>query len=119
LSGRRWLPALLWLAVIFVATSLPDAPAPPVPGGDKAAHAIMYGVLAALVVYALAGRPRFRAALVLAGAAIAAVAALDEWHQRFIPGRSASVGDWVADTAGAGFALLVFGAAVGRREPAR
>ncbi len=25
----------------------------------------------------------------------------DEWHQSFVPGRDASLGDWLADTIGA------------------
>ncbi len=25
----------------------------------------------------------------------------DEWHQSFVPGRDSSIGDWLADTAGA------------------
>jgi len=119
LSGRRWLPALLWLGLIFTATSIPNADVPSVPGGDKAAHAIMYGVLGALVASALGDRPRLWSWLIGAWAGIAAIAALDEWHQLFIPGRSASAGDWVADTAGVGIALLVFGVALRRREPIR
>jgi VanZ family protein len=119
LSVRRWAPALLWLAVILTATSIPNPAVPAVPGVDKAAHAIMYGVLAALVAYALSPSRRAHLWLVVAAPAIAAIAALDEWHQRFIPGRSASVGDWIADASGAGFALLVYGAVLGRRESAR
>ena len=117
--SRRWIPALLWLALIFTATSVPNPDVPAVPGGDKAAHAIMYGVLAALVARALAPMARARRWLVAAAPALALTAAADEWHQRFIPGRSASLGDWLADAAGAGFVLLVSGAVIGRRESAR
>jgi VanZ family protein len=119
LSGRRWLPPLLWLAVILTATSIPNPDVPAVPGGDKAAHAIMYGVLGALVAWAMAEGRRVRGWILGAWPAVAAVAAMDEWHQRFIPGRSASAGDWIADTAGAGFALLVCGAVLRRRESIR
>ena len=119
MSGRRWLPALLWLAVVFTLTSIPTPGVPRVPGGDKAAHAIMYGVLAALVARAVAPKSRARSWLLAAGPAIALTAAADEWHQRFIPGRAPSLGDWIADTAGAGFVLLVSGAMLRRRESAR
>ena len=34
--------------------------------------------------------------------------ALDEWHQGFVPGRDASVGDWVADSAGVILGLVLF-----------
>lgn len=120
MSGARWLPALLWLALVLTLTSIPNPNVPvALAGGDKAAHAIMYGVLGALVASALGDRPRLWSWLIGAWAGIAAIAALDEWHQLFIPGRSASAGDWVADTAGVGFALLVFGVALRRREPIR
>ena len=33
---------------------------------------------------------------------------VDEVHQSFVPGRDASVYDWLADTLGAGFGVLVF-----------
>ena len=117
--SRRWVPALLWLALIFTATSIPNPDVPSVPGVDKATHAIMYGVLAALVARALGPKAQVRSWLVGAAAGIALSGARDEWHQRFIPGRSASLGDWLADAAGAGFVLLVSGATVWRRESAR
>lgn len=31
----------------------------------------------------------------------------DEWHQSFVPGREASVADWIADTLGAAIANLL------------
>jgi VanZ family protein len=68
---------------------------------DKAVHFSMYFVLAVLLTrYVLAGRVVLRTAIVcVAGAAL--FGAADEWHQRFIPGRSTELADWVADTAGA------------------
>ena len=119
MSLRRWLPALLWLAVVFTLTSIPNPGTPDVPGGDKAAHAIMYGVFGATVAYALASGPWSAGRLAAAFAVTAAIAAVDEWHQRFIPGRSAAVGDWVADVVGAGVILLVSGVLWWRRESAR
>ena len=114
--SRRWVPALLWLAVIFTATSIPNPDVPAVPGGDKAAHAIMYGVLAALVGFALDVGGRSVTRLLLAFVALAGLAAADEWHQKLIPGRSGSVGDWIADVAGAAVTLLAAGAVWRRRE---
>jgi VanZ family protein len=37
-----------------------------------------------------------------------AFGASDEWHQSFVPGRSAEVADWVADTAGAACAAVLY-----------
>jgi VanZ family protein len=116
LSLRRWLPALVCLAVVFTLTSIPNPSVPQVPGGDKVAHVIMYGVFGATVTFGLAAGPHTARRLVLAFLATAAIAALDEWHQSFIPGRSAAVSDWVADVTGAGIILLASGVHWWRRE---
>jgi VanZ family protein len=39
--------------------------------------------------------------------AIAAFAAVDEWHQEFVPGRAADPIDWAADVVGAAAGLIV------------
>jgi VanZ family protein len=61
----------------------------------------MYAVLAFLCWRALAARlsVRRRVLCVVAGASL--FGALDEVHQRFIPGRTADPRDWTADTLGA------------------
>jgi VanZ family protein len=61
----------------------------------------MYGVLAALLTRVVqVDFGRWRAVIV--GIAIAsAFGAADEWHQRFIPGRSTELADWEADSLGA------------------
>jgi VanZ family protein len=41
------------------------------------------------------------------GVALSLLAALDELHQLFIPGRDAEVSDWLADTVGATAGLAV------------
>lgn len=119
MTAARWLPALLWLALVLTLTSIPNPSVPNVAGGDKVAHVIMYGVLAALVGFALdtGGRGIGRLAAALVG--LAALAAADEYHQRFIPGRAASMSDWIADTAGAASTLTATAAAWRRRETAR
>lgn len=107
MSVPRWLPAASWAALVFTLTSVPNPQVPSIPGGDKATHAVMYGVLAVLAHHAWPPdrRPAGARWLLLLG--IAAVAAVDEWHQLFIPGRSADVADWMADTAGAATALAL------------
>lgn len=115
--ARRWSPPALWLLAIFVSSSWPNPDPPDVPQGDKAVHLALYGVLAFLVGRAeptLARVPVRALATVLTCSAIAAV---DEWHQRFIPGRSPSAGDWAADSIGAALGLLL--AAVVARRMAR
>lgn len=105
----RWLLPGLWAAVILIATSWPNPHVPNVWSGDKAVHVAMYAGLTWLVVRALS--PAMTATRVVVVILMAAAfAAADEWHQRFIPGRSTSVADWVADAAGATLGALAAGA---------
>jgi len=69
---------------------------------DKLLHAAEYAVLGGLLAHALrfAGVPP-RRALIAAVLLASAFGATDEFHQSFVPGRSADVADWVADTLGA------------------
>lgn len=117
IEPRRWAPSMLWTAGIFIATSLPGSALPsisPFAGADKVVHASMYAALGALVARALAQGGR--RAFVLPLAMIALLAAGDEWHQLWIPGRSADVRDWMADVAGATVGLAFTYMALSRRE---
>jgi VanZ family protein len=97
------------MAVIFVATSIPNLQE--LPGGlsDTSYHAAGYAVLGALFVRGFAAA-RWEgvspAAVLLAVACAAAYAAFDEWHQRFVPGRFPDVRDFAADAAGAAAAAI-------------
>ena len=107
-AGRsRWAPPALWATALVIATSWPNPDVPQVGQGDKLVHLLLYGILAWLLVRAepTLAMVRRRAALTIMG--LACFAALDEWHQDFVPGRSASTADWAADTIGgaAGLAL--------------
>jgi len=91
------------MAVIFWESSLTTAP---LPGGmsDKVAHAMGYALLGGLVARAMAGGFPVPFSL-WSGAGSVAITVLyaisDEWHQRFVPGRSADVQDLLADAIGA------------------
>jgi VanZ family protein len=103
----RWGPVVLWAAMIFVLSSFSSLPAPPAGFTDKHAHFATYGVLAALLVWALTDRSPARMTWATAAAAVALAAlygASDEWHQSFVPGRDASALDLAADTLGAAIA---------------
>lgn len=75
---------------------------------DKMAHATVFGALALAMDLALRqsapGWPLYRRHLLILGA-VAAYGVFDELHQRFVPGRDCTVGDWVADAAGGLLAL--------------
>ena len=114
---RRWTPVALWGAMILAATSIPGAALPEgprIPGLDKVVHGALYGVLGFLVARAVVKEGR--GGWLLAGLAVATVAAADEWHQQWIPGRSADALDWVADVAGATLGASLSRTALVRRE---
>lgn len=104
---RRWMPAALWATLLVVVTSWPNPDPPQVRFGDKATHLLLYGVLTFLIGRAVPVLTRRAIPFALAVIATSAFACVDEWHQRFIPGRSQSAADWRADTAGAILGLLL------------
>lgn len=101
-----WLPAVLYMALIWALSSmsLPDLPLDRVPLRDKGVHFVEYGLLGMLVAHAtLRTWPHHAASRTLPLAVLITLswAVLDEIHQAFVPGRSAEALDLVADTAGA------------------
>ncbi|MSQ83718.1 MAG: hypothetical protein EXR77_12675 [Myxococcales bacterium] len=134
----RALPALLWMAAIWLSSARPWPQAsnliadflltlpqfvlallvvvPP----DKVIHLLVYAVLAGLWWWALlpgrADLPRGRA---MAAWAIAVVfGGIDELHQGFVAGRSRDAADWGADAMGALLAVVLL-AALQQRQTKR
>lgn len=137
-----WLPILLWMAVIFSASSdrnsfehssrivapflrwlLPHISEQAVEWGvlvvRKAAHLTEYAILAVLVwrlMARLSPRPKEVWRWPNAGRTLLVVllyAASDEFHQSFVPSRQASVWDVLLDTTG-GFLALILIWVIGR-----
>lgn len=110
-----WAPPLFWAAMIYYLSDQPQLPA--TPGGDKLAHLGTYLVLGALAVRALyLGTGASIAVGALAGGFFATwYGILDEVHQSFVPGRSSSVEDVLADAAGALLGTLLAYAIYRRR----
>jgi VanZ family protein len=77
----------------------------------KCAHFTEYFILSLLVLRGIrAGRPGTRFAWALLVVAIVlAYASLDEYHQSFVPGRTAAVRDVLIDTTGGAAAQLIVG----------
>lgn len=92
-----WAPVVLWAAVIFVLSSIPDL-GTGLGTWDtvlrKLAHTAEYAILGGLILRAVRSAP---AAVLLASA----YAITDEVHQAFVTGRQGSPLDWLIDTAGA------------------
>jgi VanZ family protein len=100
-----FLPAALYAALIF-ALSAQANPLPFMPPEfllhDKLLHGLAYAALGGLLVPGFRGAGRSAlAALLLAVLVSSLYGATDEIHQSFVPGRTADVLDWVADTLGA------------------
>jgi VanZ family protein len=98
------------MAAIFTLSSFPKLPS--LPGGltNHTGHFIGYALLAALVVRGLAGAQWQGVTSSTAWRSVlfsSLYGVSDEYHQSFVPGRTSTVDDWVADTAGAMFAALV------------
>lgn len=112
--GRRiyshWLPVLLWAAVIFAFSSLPQGITPSLEGealdflAKKAAHVFEYAVLSLLLYRALRAHGRSGWWCVLG---VGLYALSDELHQSFVPGRGAAFRDVFIDLATAGAMVLL------------
>jgi hypothetical protein len=113
---RQWIPFIVWVALIFVVSSIPRLSGEVfgMPrGSDKAAHFIEYAILAFLFYRGERGE-RWRMgvpAWLLVIAAGLAIALIDEYHQRYIPGRDSNILDLAADAAG-----IVSGTLIGMRR---
>lgn len=77
--------------------------------GRKIAHLTEYAILAILVIRVLdATLPNLKRRATLAVVICCLYAATDEFHQKFVPTREASVVDVFIDTCGAAVAILVY-----------
>ena len=100
----RWLPPVLWIAVILGLSSIPGlgSSRPLFPGVDKLVHMGEYSVLGFLVARALwlRGGPTWK--VVVTAAIVGAVMGfVDETYQASVPGRNSDPLDGVADFVGA------------------
>jgi VanZ family protein len=135
--AKRWAPVIVWAAIIsafsthlFTAdntsrvivpilhwifpSASPEALARMHFFVRKSAHFIEYFVLSLLVLRGIRGgrRENHLAWAAMALLAVALYASLDEFHQTFVPGRTAAVSDVVLDTTGGAVAQLAAGLAV-------
>ena len=114
-----WLFAFLgWTITLWVLSDgpLPAPSGPRLPGVDKILHFGYFLGGAGLLSAALYLQRRDRRTEISWGRLLmtvvillAAIGALDEWHQSWIPGRSGNdLGDWLADVTGALAGSLLF-----------
>lgn len=111
-----WAAVLLYMGLIFYLSHQPTTPIPMrFPYQDKVMHFGAYFILAALLAHAFyPGTSKRRFALALVVASLYGVS--DEIHQMFVPGRDASIGDWLADSLGAWVGAYLYLATSRRRN---
>ncbi len=112
---KYWAPPLLYMALIFGISSMKQPPLP-MPEFewltiDKLYHFVEYAILGGLLTRAFvkASPSIIPSRFVWHTAAVLSIlyGASDEWHQTFVPGRFATVADWVADVLGSIAGVLV------------
>jgi len=103
-----WGPVIAYMVIIFFESGMSD---PPLPSNvsDKSAHIAGYLLMGILAVRAVHGG--LPARITARGAVLALLitvgyGAFDEFHQWFVPGRSADVFDLLADASGGVIALI-------------
>jgi VanZ family protein len=111
-SPWRWAAPVTVAAIVLTATSIPRLQLPDGPS-DKQWHFAGYAALGVALGWARGG-PWRRHVASLAG--LVAFGAVDELHQRWIPGRAADVADWFADSAGSATGLALIAALTRRQE---
>jgi len=111
---RYQLPAVVWMVVIFVASSIPGSDLPEIKiwNSDKLIHIGIFFVLCWLFNRALWFQSRspflkYRS-VGFAFLFVAIYAVLDEFHQGFVPGRTQDVFDVIADIIGGAMFTLIF-----------
>lgn len=100
---KPWLPPVLWLLFIFVLSSMsiPVAKLKAFRHQDKLVHFIEYGVLGMLLVRGVfLSMERRRRNYWLCILVAVLYGLTDEFHQLFVPYRTADWMDWVADSLG-------------------
>jgi len=103
--------ALGWAVMIFYLSSQPGTDIPPLFSGmDKLLHALVFGILGFFTLGAMKTTPDgyrpFQPGLAMIVVTIYGM--LDEFHQRFVPGRSPDIYDAMSDAAGGILGVWLF-----------
>jgi VanZ family protein len=105
--ASTWLPPLAWMAIIFAFSAQHGGGH--LPAAEivlrKLAHVTEYLILTLLLLRAL-HRTRVALAAPVAIVTALAYASSDEWHQSFVPGRTATPRDVAIDCIGIALATL-------------
>ena len=105
---KSLIPALLWCILIWTVSSVPakDIPSVKLIGFDKLAHVSIYAVFGFLVKRGLREFKLHWTGMLFIYALLILLASADEFHQTYIPGRSVSPYDLIANVAGLTLGLM-------------
>ena len=105
-----WLLGIYW-TILLVLTSLPGNDLPDINVSDKFEHFLAFFGLATLLYFSLLVQEKYKKLKKYSSSftllIVGSYAALDEFHQLFIPGRDCEFFDWIADFSGALAAVLI------------
>jgi len=108
---KWWWWPISWAILLFIASSIPGTAYPEVSlqYADKLVHMAIYGALGGLLALAARMTRAWRSGVVwLFAVGVATVyGGTDEFHQLFVPNRSADLRDLLADMIGAGIGAAV------------
>jgi VanZ family protein len=106
-----YVPLVLYWIILFTATTIPGNQLPDIHLSDKIEHFSAFFVLAILLnltmIYQRKSLLLFNYAALVTIIICLSYGAIDELHQMFIPGRSADLRDWLADSAGVIIGVLI------------
>ena len=104
----RWLPAFFIICCSWYISSQSIVQMPSFNYADKAIHFVCYAGLAFWMAFAYKAKQFVKKDMGIPIILTSVYGIIDEIHQSFVPGRSCSVFDWIADTTGAFLGVLVF-----------
>jgi len=113
IRGEAHLPFIVYATLVLLVSSLPRLPDPDlgIKFLDKLAHGLEYMIFALLGLRAIcATKIKYNTTTRYAFFMLfsLAFAALDEWHQIYIPGRQADWLDFLSDSLGLGLGIILF-----------
>ncbi len=119
MATPRILVPLAYMALLWVLSSIPAMPDRTMAGVyvptllQKAMHIVAYAVLAATWLWAFGRGPVTRTAAIWAVCLASAYAAIDEYHQTFVPGRTGCLSDVGLDAGAAALGVVIVAAKYG------
>ena len=106
-----YIPLAVYWIILFVMTSLPSTMSISVGVSDKIEHFGAYGLLSVFLFLALKFQSKYSVLSDYPATFTIIIASLygiiDEFHQLYIPGRSAEFYDWLADFSGSILAVII------------